>query len=604
MNAIVTNLAEIEDAASVFPDLVDISEKVLARRTPEEALQLVRNEVLASEESHDSALFDFMCGAVADDEGIDTFERVYTCRGGKNAFRINGYGSIHEGKTLALAVSSFEDVAHISPLGVPEQKSLINLAANYLAIIRDGRYKDFPEGGGDREIAEKVRQMFDKCDSVRFIVMTDRHVLRSAGSSGRKHQFEKKLTFSFWGPMQYADAVSPDGTGQDVDYVLSNILPDDGVLPFSEVPTSDKKITTYLVALPGYVLADIYGTYGQKAYEANVRSFLGGGKGVNKEIAQTLEREPGMFHIYNNGITLRATAVTKEMRNGVLGLNSMKGLQIVNGGQTTATMFFASAKAKAESVVMCKIVVGESESKPDLTKEVSKSSNSQNSVKKADLTANDIGNIEFERLSRSISIRGRQWYYERIRCQFDNEKRLRAGDKVDLDRFLRRFDTGRKITKTDVASVLSLWEGFPHYVTSGAESNFTRWHRRTGGLPGNVNEALFRKVVASIIIWREASLLVKSMFKDYRQAIVNYTIALIAMKANSQEFFDAVWQAQGISPEFAGVIRELAEVVNSELRDIAGDRAPSATSRMISTWKELSTRLADREIVMPEMNIA
>lgn len=592
---------EAIDAADMFSNLADVSDLAVARRTPQEALSLVRNEVLSSEENPDSALFEFMSGAVADEEGIDQFEKVYSARTGKLAFRINGYGTLHDGKTLALAVSSFEDVNTVEELDRAGQKHLINLVGQYLAVIASGRYKEFPEGSEDRDIAEKVRKLFDACDSVRFIIMTDRHITKNVMSSGRKTQFERSMSVAFWGPMQYADAVSPDGTGENVDYVLSDILPDRGVLPFLETKTSDDEITTFVVSLPGYVLSDIYSTYGQKALEANVRGYLGK-KGVNREISKTLETDPGMFHALNNGITLLASEVTKEIRGDMVGISAIKGLQIVNGGQTTAAMFFGSAAAKQKASVYCKIVVGESEGQPGFIKRVSTTSNSQSAIKKTDLTANELGNIEFERLSRSISVRGRQWYYERIRCQFENEKRLRTNDAVDLDRFMRRFDASRKITKTDVASVISLWDGYPHYVTAGAESNFTRWHKRTGGLPESIDESFFRKIVASIIVWRETSLITKPIFKDYNQAIVNYTVALIARHANTPEFFDAVWNAQGVSAELADKIKDLAVRVNSELREIAGDRAPSATSRMVATWSDMPNRVGDLDLSdIPEM---
>jgi hypothetical protein len=579
-----TDLNVTEIGIETLIDLAALEARGSARRTPEEALHLVRNDVLDSDENAEEALFEFMHGAVGDEEGIENFEKVYTARDGKPAFRINGFGTMRNGRTLVLAVADFKNVTDVVELKTEDRKRLLNLALRYATIIEENAHHQFPKGGTDREIADRVQAAYEKCDSLRIIVMTDLHVTKSVVSSGRKEFYGRSFTAAFWGPTQYSEAVSPDGTGANINYDLTEMLDGNAVLPFIKEKTSDKNIETFAVFLPGSILADIYATYGQRAMEANIRAFLGSRKKVNADIAKSLDGDPGMFVARNNGITLLASSVDIETVDGVRGIKSINGLQIVNGGQTTASLFFASRKAKQLATVMCKIVVGTSELRPNMTKEVSKSSNSQNAINEVDLTANDAGNVEFERLSRSLSITGKQWYYERIRCQFDSEKLQRRADKTDLARFLRRYDISRKITKTDVATVTTLWDGLPHFVTAGAQSNFTRWHKRTGGLPTTVDGDFFKRIVASVIIFRAARNLVKTMFKDHRQAIVNYTLALIAKDLNSKEFFDRIWAAQAIPDELATRIRDLSEWVNIELRAVSGDRAPAAISRMEKTW--------------------
>ena len=97
---------------------------------------------------------------------------------------------------------------------------------------------------------------------------------------------------------------------------------------------------------PGEALRLLYEKFGARLLEANVRSFLSvKGKGVNAGIQNTLRSAPERFMAYNNGIVI----VADEMRlgkpgDGSAGIAWLKGLQIVNGGQTTASIYFAKKK--------------------------------------------------------------------------------------------------------------------------------------------------------------------------------------------------------------------------------------------------------------------
>ena len=55
-----------------------------------------------------------------------------------------------------------------------------------------------------------------------------------------------------------------------------------------------------------------------------------------------------MFFAFNNGITATAQSVQFEKRNEVPEITAIENLQIVNGGQTTASIFTAMKKDKAD----------------------------------------------------------------------------------------------------------------------------------------------------------------------------------------------------------------------------------------------------------------
>lgn len=70
-------------------------------------------------------------------------------------------------------------------------------------------------------------------------------------------------------------------------------------------------------------------------YEKNVRKFLGGGRAVNKGIAETVHNQPERFGLYNNGITI----VVENFDIQESDKCELTNPYIVNGCQTTKTIW-------------------------------------------------------------------------------------------------------------------------------------------------------------------------------------------------------------------------------------------------------------------------
>jgi hypothetical protein len=95
----------------------------------------------------------------------------------------------------------------------------------------------------------------------------------------------------------------------------------------------------YLAILPGEVLYKLYDEYGSRLLELNVRSFLSARGKINSGIRRTLREEPDRFLAYNNGIVVTVDELeTLTLDDGRPAIRSLRGLQIVNGGQTTASI--------------------------------------------------------------------------------------------------------------------------------------------------------------------------------------------------------------------------------------------------------------------------
>lgn len=339
----------------------------------------------------------------------------------------------------------------------------------------------------------------------------------------------------------------------------------------SALPASvgDAAYKTYLCVMSGDVLARLYDRYGARLLEGNVRSFLSVRGGVNKGMQNTIMTEPARFFAYNNGITATAADVSLTDTPEGRRLTWVKDLQIVNGGQTTASMFYAS-KRNAEHLkqvyVQMKLSVVAKESADELVAKIARYANTQNRVSEADLFSNH----PFHRRIADISSRvwadpapGMQnqtrWYYERARGQYQNEQ-ARAPSVAKKRAFLLLNPKKQLITKTDLAKCENAWQGLPHLVSKGAQKNFVAFAEAVTGDwerdEDQFNDRWFQHLVAKAIIFRSSEALVdeQSWYDGgYRANIVAYGIARLAdeLRRRKREVdFDRIWKSQALSNAF------------------------------------------------------
>lgn len=162
---------------------------------------------------------------------------------------------------------------------------------------------------------------------------------------------------------------------------------------------------SYLVVMPGEVLAQIYDQYGQKLLEQNVRTFLQFKGNTNKKMQITIKEEPERFFAYNNGLTCTASSIEVEREDNVLKIVRLNGLQIVNGGQTTSVIYncYKNKTDIRKIFVQMKLsVVSKEEEYSDFVGKVARYANSQNPVKESDFFSNSPFHKTFKELSEQI----------------------------------------------------------------------------------------------------------------------------------------------------------------------------------------------------------
>lgn len=342
-------------------------------------------------------------------------------------------------------------------------------------------------------------------------------------------------------------------------------------IPCIENSTSDK-YSVYLAIINGELLAALYDEFRDRLLEKNVRSFLQVKGGVNKGIRDTLRDEPDMFLAYNNGISVTAESVEiVRDENGKPSIKSIRDMQIVNGGQTTASIFNARNDKKIAAdlskvfVQMKLSVIQSTEAMDEIVPRISTFANTQNKIQVADFSANDPFHRRIEELSRTVwapaqsGMKPQNWFYERARGQYADMLSRESTPK----RKKEYKETHPLFTKTDLAKYENTWDQLPYQVSEGAQKNFHKFMLRLKDYKGFVpDEAYYHNLIAKAILFRQTEKLVqKQQYGGYRANIVTYTLAFLSYKTAQRIDLDRIWKEQALTPVLEWEIVEVSKFV-------------------------------------------
>lgn len=349
--------------------------------------------------------------------------------------------------------------------------------------------------------------------------------------------------------------------------------------------------SAYLCNIPGNILAVLYNTYGGRLLEGNVRSFLQTKGKINKGIRNTILNDPTMFFAYNNGIAATAFDLKTELINGILYITELKALQIVNGGQTTASLAMALLKDKKDNseekikeiYVPMKLSIVSPEKSEVLIPNISRFANSQNKVSDADLWSNHPFHIRMEEFSRRFiapATNGRQygtrWYYERANGQYRQEC-YKSTESIKK-KFELQNPKSQMFNKTDLAKYMNIYRQLPHIASAGGQKSFAKFAEWASSYwtknEVSINEGFFKTVIAMAILFRSSDKIVKtqSWYNSYKANIVAYTISkiLFDVKYKYPEYaidYRIIWQKQMLSKSFTSQIEVTSKIIYEFLID-------------------------------------
>jgi hypothetical protein len=375
-----------------------------------------------------------------------------------------------------------------------------------------------------------------------------------------------------------------------------------------------KDFDCYVGYISAELLANAYDEWGQKIVERNVRSFLQARGGTNKGIRDTLKDpfQRKMFVAYNNGIsTVARSADIEKIEDGVnsykiVGLN---GWQIVNGGQTTASIHQAYkegislrdvyVQAKLTILQVNEYVMKDQHLLEDeMVSRISQYANTQNKINKSDLLANTRFMSELEKFSRNIWIPvfdGRRpeskWYFERARGQYmvDINRRKRGKEQTE---FKKQYPKDKVLTKIDIAKHFITWEGYPHISSKGGEEAFKKFMdlnksfwKIEGDTQSKMTLSVYQKLISSSIINKRVQEIVDEMkLRGYKANVIYYTVAMLNHLYGDKIDLVRVWEKQTISDKWDEIIRIIADKTLSFLRESAGERNVTQWAKQEACW--------------------
>ena len=560
------------------------------------------------------SFFDKMGDILAEAGELDTVDRCYFEGAWKSrALQVDGYGGDPRDTdgVLSLLICDFHLDDEPQRLNAEDVKRLFRRLIRFLQASRQHEFREsLEETSPGSGLADLIATTWRSTTKVKLILLSNREKRTRCDAEPAGLIDEIPVTRSIWDLVRIQKYIV---SGQAREELVINFERDFGrPIPILRASSDSKLFDNYIAVVPGTQLADIYDKWGARLLEANVRSFLQARGKVNRGIRDTIKDEPGMFFSYNNGITATAEAVS--IRDTEVGpvLVTAQNLQIVNGGQTTASIHAAKRVAPdqlADVSIQMKLTIVPPEKSEDIVPKISQYANSQNKVNAADFFSNHAFHVRIEEFSRRIlaprkeeQYRETKWFYERARGQYPDAKAklTAAGRKrFDLD-----YPRSQYFTKTDLAKFEFSFRGYPHIVSCGAQKNFVAFAKEIGEewtkCDIQFDEIWYRRLIGKAILFRSLEKLVSLQdWYDggYRANIVTYGIAKIAHDAREKNLvvdLDALWHLQNVPSDLKEALIKAAAVANSVITNPpTGVRNMSEWAKKPDCWTRLQKQVID-----------
>jgi hypothetical protein len=364
-------------------------------------------------------------------------------------------------------------------------------------------------------------------------------------------------------------------------------------------------VDAYLAIIPGITLAKIYKQYQQVLLEKNVRTFLQFKGKVNKGIRKTLREAPDMFFSYNNGISTTASEIELKEENDNLYITRLYDWQIVNGGQTTASI---AASMTDKEVDLTKVfvpmkisVIKDVEDADAIVKDISTYANSQTAIRNSDFSANEPYLIDMEKFSRQEWVPNGnnkpfcKWYFERTRGQYLDQLSQLSG--YNERAFKVEYPKKQKITKTDIAKFETAWNQRPYDVCRGAEKNYKLFEADIKRENPTITAVYFQHMVAKAILFNTIDAMVKSKkLGGYKANMNAYIMSSISFLSGKNLDLSYIWEHQMVQQEVTDKIEEMIPLVWSHIiGSTTGGQTTNAGewTKKPECWNRLKIKLGD-----------
>lgn len=544
---------------------------------------------------------------------IDTGSRSYfEGKFGPKSLQVDGFGGDprNSGGILSLIICDFGVSEEVRTVRAADIKPYFRKIASYLSSCLNADFRNSLEETSDGfALADLISSTWKSVEKIKLILVSNADNRAKVDAIDAGSIDGRPITYNVW-DLKRLQKYMEQGQARE-DLVIDFEADFGGAIPLLKASGGDSALDSYLAVIPGHQLAAIYDKWGARLLESNVRSFLQARGKVNQGIRKTISDEPHMFLAYNNGISATADAIEVTNSESGLRLTSIDNLQIVNGGQTTASIH-AAKKTSPEQLnnvfVQMKLSIVPLEQSEEVVPKISEYANSQNKVNAADFFANHPFHVRMEEFSRRLlapageaGLRETKWFYERARGQYaDQRSGLTPAAKKAWD---TEYPRSQFFTKTDLAKYLNTYQCKPHIVSLGAQKNFANFAGAIGKRWGKdgfmFDETWFRRLISQAITFRRMEKLVSASGwyeGGYRANIVTYAIAKVCHdveKTGQTIDLDKIWRLQHVPPELLQALDIAGAEAQSVILDPQAVRNIGEWAKKEACWKILSEKELD-----------
>lgn len=516
----------------------------------------------------EDAFTNIFCGYLVDAEQCSNY---FICNFKKLLLnvKINAYEFDEYFGTFTLFIADLDLLNSAAKLNSKQSDVLFKRARNFFDKACKGLKNKLEDSTEAFSLADIIETNQHNIDKLRIIIITNKNATNQIPPDSSIRNI--KVLHDIWDIERLYQFLIQKKGPQEIRIKIEEVYGE--TLHLLHISDNNDIYDSYVGIVSGKLLASIYDDWGQRLIERNVRSFLQAKGNINRGIRDTIVKAPKMFMAYNNGIsTIAEKVVVKQMNtDNIVQIKELIGWQIVNGGQTTASLYNAlKGKYDLSSVYLqMKLTVIKKLARTDeIISSISRNANNQNKITMSDFSANDLFHVSLESSSRRIwvpSIKGKattKWFYERARGQYLVElNRQHTESKKRL--FRQQNPKNQVMNKTVAAKYEMSWLQYPHIVSKGSETNFIFF---TNMIKVNdsikPNDAYFMYLAAKAILFNTCDKIVKNNnFGDYKANVVTYTIALLSYIKNAKLNFDTIWVNQAVNEDICNEINELSALV-------------------------------------------
>ncbi len=495
---------------------------------------------------------------------------------------------------LSLFISDFRDSDTMESAGKQEVETSVSRAVRLFRYVQKKSYEELDPAHKEYTMIRTIQESISDITQVRIYYLTDAQLKNTDDKTDELDG--RPIYISYWDIQRLYRLVS---SGREYEPIHIDFQK-----KFSQqvtclaMPSNTDEYQGYLSIFPGDILAALYDEYGSRLMELNVRSFLQQRGKVNRGIRETILKEPHRFLAFNNGISATAEEIeTERTEEGDLTIKTIKAFQIVNGGQTVASIHRSHKVDRCKHLnrlaVQAKITVVKPNYLEELVPKISRYSNTQNTVNEADFASNDPFHITIEKLAESNWAPGEQtrWFYERARGQYEVARNRIAGTSAAKRRkFDEQTPKNQKFAKVDLAKFYNCWDQKPEIVARGAQKNFIYFmtHISKDHSDFKPDSDFFKDLISKAIIYKAAEKIARKLkFEAYRANAIAYTVALLAFKTVGRVNLRAVWERQYVSNSLYDTINNWMPLVRDEIIRTAGTRNVTEWAKKTECWHHI-----------------